>query len=160
MALADTDNPTLKNENCTVCHQILDPVVGAFQNYGDEGLYRDKFGGLGSLPDSYRYIQEGQTHLYQEGDSWYRDMLAPGLGEDLVSDASNSLQWLAASIAADERFALATVEFWWAAISYQLLWTPGNPGWRPGPPMHSPATHCATGVRISCFLMAWWSLLL
>ena len=37
VALADTDNPTLNNPACTVCHTIMDPVAGAFQNYGDEG---------------------------------------------------------------------------------------------------------------------------
>lgn len=29
VALADTDNPTLKNPACTVCHVILDPVAGS-----------------------------------------------------------------------------------------------------------------------------------
>ena len=37
-ALADTDNPTMKNSACTVCHSVLDPVAGAYQNYGEEGL--------------------------------------------------------------------------------------------------------------------------
>ena len=50
VALADTDNPTLKNPACTVCHDRLDPVAGAYQNYGNEGFYRDKWGGLDSLP--------------------------------------------------------------------------------------------------------------
>ena len=54
VALADTNNPTLNNPACTVCHQVLDPVAGAFQNYGDEGLYRDKWGGLDSLDGLYK----------------------------------------------------------------------------------------------------------
>jgi hypothetical protein len=54
-ALADNDNPTLKNENCTVCHITMDPVAGAFQNYGDLGLYKDQAGGRDSLPDNYKY---------------------------------------------------------------------------------------------------------
>ena len=54
VALADTDNPTMHNPACTVCHSILDPVAGAFQNYGDGGLYRDKLGGLDSLDDLYK----------------------------------------------------------------------------------------------------------
>ena len=78
VALADTNNPTLNNPKCTVCHSVMDPVAGAFQNYGDEGLYRDQYLGLDSLPDSYRFVQDGVPLLYQEGDSWYRDMLAPG----------------------------------------------------------------------------------
>ncbi len=54
VALADTNNPTLHNPACTVCHSVLDPVAGAFQNYGDEGLYRDKWGGMDSLDDHYK----------------------------------------------------------------------------------------------------------
>ena len=94
----------------------MDPVAGAFQNYGDEGLYRDQYLGLDSLPDSYRFVQDGVPLLYQDGDSWYRDMLAPGLGDELAPDAASSLQWLAASIVQDERFAIAAVEFWWQAV--------------------------------------------
>ena len=53
-ALADTDNPTMRNPACTVCHGVLDPVAGAFQNYGVEGFYRDQWGGLDSLDDFYK----------------------------------------------------------------------------------------------------------
>ena len=54
VALADTNNPTMNNPACTVCHQVLDPVAGAFQNYGDEGNYRDQWGGKDSLDDLYK----------------------------------------------------------------------------------------------------------
>lgn len=80
-ALADENNPTLNNENCTVCHNIMDPVAGAFQNYGDEGFYKDKPGGLHSLPGSYRNDPDSN---YQPGDVWYADMLAPGFGNELA----------------------------------------------------------------------------
>ena len=33
VALADTNNPTLNNPACTVCHQLHDPVAGTFQNH-------------------------------------------------------------------------------------------------------------------------------
>ena len=39
-ALADKNNPTLLNPACTVCHQTLDPVAGAFQNYGEVGNFQ------------------------------------------------------------------------------------------------------------------------
>ena len=39
VALADTNNPTLLNPACTVCHSVLGPVAGAFQNYSDDGYY-------------------------------------------------------------------------------------------------------------------------
>ncbi|MXY56539.1 MAG: DUF1588 domain-containing protein [Gammaproteobacteria bacterium] len=54
VALADTNNPTMKNANCTVCHTVLDPAAGAFQNYGDIGLYRDEPGGLDALDRFYK----------------------------------------------------------------------------------------------------------
>lgn len=53
-ALADTSNPTMNNANCTVCHTVLDPAAGAFQNYGDIGLYRDEPGGMDSLDRFYK----------------------------------------------------------------------------------------------------------
>ena len=54
LALADTNNPTMRNPACTVCHVVLDPVAGAFQNYGDEGWYRDQWGGMDSLDGFYK----------------------------------------------------------------------------------------------------------
>ena len=51
-ALADTDNPTMRNPACTVCHGVLDPVAGAFQNYGVDGFYRDQ--GMDALDDFYK----------------------------------------------------------------------------------------------------------
>ncbi len=41
-ALADKNNPTLLNPACTVCHQTLDPVAGAFQNYAEAGHFQDQ----------------------------------------------------------------------------------------------------------------------
>ena len=251
VALADTNNPTMNNPACTVCHTILDPVAGAFQNYGDEGWYRDKWGGLDSLDDQYKegsanlhtleveadtyesrqtftplvwlepdsslvlrhYGNNGcgddgdqtcgrdlrideflirdleggivdriewteldefceydgaynaesgdqgdhyqwwgwECHeipvqvpasknyrlevtvwadqsgdevtsfilgasLYQEGDTWYRDMRPPGFDGRRALNPDNSLQWLTTRIVADPRFAEATVKFWWPAI--------------------------------------------
>ena len=54
-ALADTNNPTMFNPACTVCHRVMDPVAGAFQNYGDEGFYKDQPGGVDSLDDLYKH---------------------------------------------------------------------------------------------------------
>ena len=121
LALADTNNPTLNNPACTVCHDRLDPVAGAYQNYGNEGFYRDKWGGLDSLPDTYKHPEwfgiETPT-LYQEGDTWFRDMKPVGLDNtvqpgDRVDD---SLSWLSAQIAGDPRFATSAIKFWWPAV--------------------------------------------
>ena len=259
VALADTNNPTLRNPACTVCHRIMDPVAGAFQNYSDDGYYRYSWGGQDSLDDLYKqavgppqtldsvswedrrtltwpvelaggaqtlrilytnhfydesadlggavhldrlrvadarggtvfsreledvvapiahwgrcgnknynpstdsedhlllwggYLEcalyfdveipgDGLHHVevvgwsqgqyeqygddgfaklsiavnpYQDGDTWYRDMRAPGFAGKSAPNNDKSLQWLAKQIVADERFAEATVEFWWPAI--------------------------------------------
>ena len=261
LALADTNNPTMHNPACTVCHRVLDPVAGAFQNYGDEGYYKDQWGGLDSLDALYKYEgknalpiqatgweeretltwpmwlsagvqtlrvlyandyydpdtgddgwvfldrlrvtdarggrlvsrefedpgppawppgsgsgcghqgynpagrndhvalfnggvecayfvdvdvprdgvydveivtwmsgrhelygEDGYAKLsveanaYQSGDTWYRDMRAPGFNDELALNSDNSVQWLAHRIVADERFAEATVKFWWPAV--------------------------------------------
>lgn len=120
-ALADTDNPTMKNPACTVCHESLDPVAGAYQSFGDIGHYLDQFGGEDSLPDAYKcpecYGGEPASTGYQVGDTWYRDMRTPGFeGDRAVTDFQDSLQWLAQKIISDPRFASATVRFWWPAV--------------------------------------------
>ena len=66
VALADTNNPTMFNSACTVCHSVLDPVAGAFQNYSDVGWYRDQ--GEDSLDKFYK--NDRGTALSVEGDSW------------------------------------------------------------------------------------------
>lgn len=114
-ALADTNNPTMNNANCTVCHQTLDPVAGAYQDYGDWGNYKDQWGGQDSLPWTYKWPEDDDS-LYQEGDTWYRDMLEPGLGANLAPEGVDSMQWLGQQIANDDRFAIAMVKFFWESI--------------------------------------------
>jgi hypothetical protein len=120
-ALADTDNPTMNNPACTVCHELHDPVAGTFQNYGNEGIYRDQYGGLDSLPDSYKSSRssegESEQSLYAEGDTWFADMREPELDGQLASNPDNSLQWLGNEIANDPRFGAAAVSFWWPAVT-------------------------------------------
>lgn len=120
-ALADTDNPTLKNPACTVCHERLDPMAGAYQSFGDLGHYFDQYGGMDSLSDAYKcpecYGGERGSTEYQDGDTWYRDMRAPGFeGLDATPEAGDSLQWLATQIVLEDRFARATVKFWWPSV--------------------------------------------
>lgn len=116
VALADTDNPTMHNAACTVCHAVLDPVAGAFQNYGNEGYYRQNYGGMDSLDEFYKEPPDGSESLYVEGDTWYRDMRLAGFDGHVVPDANLSLRWLAAEITADPRFAESAVKFWWPAV--------------------------------------------
>ena len=70
VALADTDNPTLNNPACTVCHTILDPVAGTFQNYDEEGWYRSHHGGMDSLDGFYKENPPGGVDLFVEARSW------------------------------------------------------------------------------------------
>ncbi len=121
VALADTNNPTLNNPNCTVCHSLLDPLAGAFQNYGDEGFYRNSFGGLDALPETYKMPEGGAQTPYIDGDTWYRDMLSPGYRQNLAPSAEGSLRWLAEQIIADIDFAKSVVRFWWPALMTENL---------------------------------------
>lgn len=123
-ALADKNNPTLLNPACTVCHQTLDPVAGAFQNYSELGFFRDS-NYTDALPWSYKDDPESG---YVNGDTWFRDMRTPGMNGRSAPDASNSLQWLAQQIVADPRFPVATVEFWWPTVMGQaVLKAPEDP---------------------------------
>lgn len=60
-ALADSNNPTLRNPACTVCHQVLDPLAGAFERYGDVGYYNESWGGMDALPDNYKSVPGDPT---------------------------------------------------------------------------------------------------
>jgi len=93
----------------------MDPIAGAFQNYGDIGYYRDQWGGKDSLANTYKWPEDGNSP-YQDGDTWYRDMREPGFYGETVPDADHSLQWLAQQIINDDRFAISAVKFWWPAV--------------------------------------------
>jgi hypothetical protein len=110
-ALSDTDNPTMNNVHCTVCHSVMDPVAGTFQDWADAGHYR--VNDTDSLPWTYK-----ETDLYQNGDLWYRDMRAPGFNNVTMPPANEDAAsaWLAAQIVADPRFARGAVEFWWLGV--------------------------------------------
>ena len=78
IALADTNNPTMNNPACTVCHTVLDPIAGAYQNYGDDGMYRDQWGGLDSLDEFYKYEPSGRIDI--PVDARARERSVTGLG--------------------------------------------------------------------------------
>lgn len=96
VALADTNNPTMHNPACTVCHTILDPVAGAFQNYGDEGLYRDQWGGMDSLDGFYKSRPAGSDHEVHASSDSVRE----------TADVVTATGWLAAG---HQEIGLATV---------------------------------------------------
>jgi len=129
-SLMDVDNPTLNNPDCAVCHDLMDPVAGTFQNWGNDGQFRDQCGWFrNESPPNFGewlcdrdalpwvgYKEFGQPYL--EGDLWYRDMRALGLADNVfpASENDNSLRWLAHNIVADPRFAEGTVRFWFKGV--------------------------------------------
>ena len=67
--------------------------------------------------------------VYLTGDTWYRDMRAPGFDDAMVPDADDSLPWLGRRIVEDGRFAEATVKFWWPSImGAEVAEAPENAG--------------------------------
>ena len=113
VALADTNNPTMNNPACTVCHSVVDPVAGTYQDYSDNGIFRSSLNGTDSLDRFYK--AQTAPKLYITGDTWYRDMRLPGF-EGTQAPTGNTVRWLADHIVKDKRFATATVRFWWPAI--------------------------------------------
>jgi hypothetical protein len=105
----DTDsitghNPTMYNPSCTSCHDLMDPIAGAFQNWDETGRFRP-------VP-------------------WYQDMLPPGFsGTDMPSDAyPTSMQWLGSQIADDPRFSRAIVQALYFGLTGELaLQAPTDP---------------------------------
>ena len=112
-ALQDTDNPTMNNPSCTVCHAILDPVAAAFQNWNERNQYKPR--GM-ALDQYYKFPADGSLGMFQEGDTWYRDMREPGLFESSISDDDYALQELGQLIVREPAFYRASVKFWWLSI--------------------------------------------
>ena len=86
--------PTMEAADCVVCHKVIDPVAGLFQDY---------------------YVVDGKGIYGPRKEGWYKDMFDPGLhGEDLPEDQRwRSLQWLGERTAKDPRFAVAMVKHAW-----------------------------------------------
>ena len=119
--LTDTNNPTMNNPACSVCHEIMDPVAGAYQNYAIRpSTYRSQQG-KHSLPWNYLNPPDGSQSLFQEGDLWYRDMRPPSFNGQMLETPDIGVRWLGQKIADDDRFPKATVEFWWPAVMGQEI---------------------------------------
>ncbi len=82
-------NPTMNDPNCSVCHEAIDPVAGAFQNYqsDDQILFNPEF-------------------------EWFQDMRPPGFnGNEMpYAEYKNALQWLGRQMANDARFSVAATQ--------------------------------------------------
>ena len=90
--------PVMEASDCVVCHRIIDPVAGVFQNY---------------------YALDGEGVYKRRKEGWFTDMFPPGLdGEALPQEQRwRGLQWLGERTAKDPRFAVAMVEHVWYILT-------------------------------------------
>lgn len=119
--------PVIENPACAACHDTIDPIAAGFQNWAENNRYlpfRSAGGKDIALPASYRsnnYPKDaaGQAY-YREGDNWFRDQKTPGYGASAlpggVTGNPTALQWLGQQVAADARFALGAVHFWYEGV--------------------------------------------
>ncbi len=98
-----TVNPTMNNPSCTVCHEIMDPVSAALQNY--------------QVANDYTPLET--TPMM----TWFPDMRLPGFGTTVLPEGQEKTaeQWLAKQIVADDRFARAAVRIVWNGLIGQDL---------------------------------------
>ena len=81
---AVTDNP-----GCAVCHDVMDPMGGALQNWAPNNRYRPNGQGAAAdiLPNYYKSTDFMDApkggEYYQMGDKWFRDRKAPGYGNTI-----------------------------------------------------------------------------
>lgn len=87
-------NPTMNNEQCSVCHAQVDPLAGAFMNWDPRGRYDAREAG------------------------WIESMLPPGFGDARVppEEWPSATSWLGRTISRDPRFALAAVHTVYTAL--------------------------------------------
>ena len=78
--------PTMENPNCMVCHTVMEPVAGAFRDWGNNSRYLQNFDGSKGDKDSLAWVYKSSSYLldkngqpwYHMGDTWYRDMFPTG----------------------------------------------------------------------------------
>ena len=99
-------NPTMNESACSVCHTMIDPIAGAFQNWDNKGRYRPPVEG------------------------WHQDMRPPGFGAEVIpsTQAPESLRWLGNRLVADRRFVTAVVQTLFSGImGHPTLRPPSDP---------------------------------
>jgi len=85
---SDAHNPTLNDPQCNVCHAVMDPMAGLFQNWDADGAW--------APPET----------------GWFPEMASPGFGEAVLpaGEQGSALRWLTAQALDDPRFAVSTVQ--------------------------------------------------
>jgi hypothetical protein len=105
---AKYENPIMQAADCVVCHKIIDPVAGVFQDY---------------------YALDGKGVYQKHKEGWYTDMFAPGHEGEALPEPERwrGLQWLGERTAKDPRFAVAMVEHvWYILTGRKPLLPPGD----------------------------------
>lgn len=119
--------PTVENPACAACHNTIDPMAAGFQNWNEANRFlpfRTNAGVDHALPQSYRsnnFPKDANgAAYYKSGDNWFRDEKEPGYGATAmpggVTGNKTALQFLGAQVAADSRFALGAVYFWYEGL--------------------------------------------
>ena len=119
--------PTVENPGCAACHDTIDPMAAGFQNWAENNRFlpfKSAAGKTIALPASYTSSSYPKNAagmpFYMEGDNWFRDEKAPGYANTPmpggVTGNDTALQWLGQQVAADPRFALGAVQFWYEAV--------------------------------------------
>lgn len=90
--------PTMQASDCVVCHKVIDPIAGLFQDY---------------------YALDGNGIFQPRKEGWYEDIFPPGLeNEPLPADQKwRALPWLGERTAKDPRFAVAMVGHVWYTLT-------------------------------------------
>ncbi len=92
-------NPTYNNKACVVCHRVMDPVSGAFQNW-------PRVGGVQGMYDPLSLHAQARWDSTDPADQ----LVAPGSTMTQlvpVEQEDRSVQWLASRIVEDPRFGLS-----------------------------------------------------
>jgi cytochrome c553 len=84
--------PMMQNPNCMVCHTVMEPVAGAFRDWGNNSRYLQNFDGKTGDKDSLAWVYKTSSYLldkngqpwYHTGDTWYRDMFPTGFNNRTV----------------------------------------------------------------------------
>ena len=89
--------PTFEDPQCTVCHDVMDPIAGLFSNRTGSGEYNT------NLTFQHTRTTNGVPRMVPAGYSLLQADQLPGAEED------TALQWLGGRLAQDDRFAERTV---------------------------------------------------
>ena len=101
------NSATWTNPNCTVCHNVMEPISSAFSNWDNSGRYRPQW-----RIDLAPYSREPGISI---------DHKAPKSAEN------NLLQWLAGEMVKDDHFARASVKIFYKALfGYEPLKKPAD----------------------------------